>query len=129
MAEKKETKKPTSRKPAATREKAAPAQSGQTATAQVDARSGLEKRRVVTGTVVSDKMQKTIVVKVDRRVRHRLYKKYVTMSRRFKAHDETNQAKIGDLVTLVESRPLSREKRWALQAIVRRAGQTPDANV
>jgi len=89
----------------------------------------LQKRRMVVGTVVSDKMQKTIVVKVDRRVRHTLYKKYVEKSRRFKAHDENNEAKIGDQVQLVESRPLSREKRWVLQSILRRAGQAPEANV
>jgi small subunit ribosomal protein S17 len=131
--EKKEAKKPAARKSAAKTEKAAPAAReaapAAAKTAQVDPRNGLERRRVIVGTVVSDKMQKTIVVKVDRRVRHGMYKKYLTMSRRFKAHDETNQAKVGDLVTLVESRPLSREKRWALQSIVRRAGQTPDANV
>jgi small subunit ribosomal protein S17 len=66
---------------------------------------------------------------VDRQVRHSLYKKYVEKSRRYKAHDEKNEAKIGDRVTLVESRPLSREKRWVLQSIVRRAGQAPEANV
>lgn len=95
----------------------------------VDLRNSLQKRRSVVGVVVSDKMQKTIVVKVDRQVRHSLYKKYVEKTRRFKAHDEKNDAKIGDRVTLVESRPLSREKRWVLQTIVRRAGQAPEANV
>ena len=94
-----------------------------------DMRNGLQKRRAVVGTVVSDKMQKTIVVKVDRRVRHSLYKKYVEKSRRYKAHDENNEAKVGDLVTLIESRPLSREKRWVLQSIVRKAGQAPAVNV
>ncbi len=89
----------------------------------------LQKRRVVVGTVVSDKMQKTIVVKVDRRVRHSLYKKYIVRSRRYKAHDEKNEAKIGDQVCLVESRPLSREKRWVLQSILRRAGQALEVNV
>ena len=93
------------------------------------ARNALQRRRAVVGTVVSDKMQKTIVVKVDRQVRHSLYKKYVERSRRYKAHDERNEAKIGDRVTLIESRPLSKEKRWVLQAIVRRAGQAPEANV
>ena len=97
--------------------------------AEADARNSLQKRRVVVGTVMSDKMQKTIVVKVDRRVRDTMYKKYVVRSRRFKAHDEKNDAKIGDRVTLVESRPLSRDKRWVLQSIVRRAGQTQDVNV
>jgi small subunit ribosomal protein S17 len=91
--------------------------------------NGLQKRRTVVGEVVSDKMQKTIVVKVDRQVRHALYKKYVEKTRRYKAHDEKNDAKIGDRVTLVESRPMSREKRWVLQSIIRRAGQAPEANV
>ncbi|MEN9724112.1 MAG: hypothetical protein RJB38_2098, partial [Pseudomonadota bacterium] len=84
----------------------------------------LGRRKVLVGTVVSDKMQKTIVVKVDRRVRHGLYAKYVTRSVRFKAHDEKNTAKVGDLVRIIESRPLSRDKRWALKEIVRRAAQT-----
>ncbi len=91
--------------------------------------TALQKRRVVTGVVVSNKMQKTIVVKVDRRVRESMYKKYVVRSRRFKAHDEKNDAQMGDRVTLVESRPLSREKRWVLQTIIRRAGQTQEANI
>ena len=84
----------------------------------------LGRRKILVGTVVSDKMQKTIVVKVDRRVRHGLYEKYVTRSVRFKAHDEKNDAKTGDLVRIIESRPLSRDKRWALKEIVRRAAQT-----
>lgn len=87
------------------------------------------RRKEVVGTVVSDKMQKTIVVKVDRRIRHTLYKKYVTRSRRFKAHDEKNTAKMGDLVRIVESRPLSRDKRWALQEILRKAAQTLELGV
>ena len=107
-------------KPAVTKADAAVATSG---------RNALQSRRTVVGTVVSDKMQKTIVVKVDRRVRHELYKKYTTKSRRFKAHDEKNDAKPGDLVMLLESRPLSREKRWVLQSIIRRAGQAPEANI
>lgn len=97
--------------------------------AAVDARNPLQQRKGVVGTVVSDRMQKTIVVKVDRRVRSPLYKKYVVTSRRFKAHDERNEAKIGDIVELLESRPLSREKRWVLRSIVRKAGQTAEANV
>jgi small subunit ribosomal protein S17 len=86
-------------------------------------------RRELVGTVVSDKMQKTIVVKVDRRVRHGLYAKYVTHTRRFKAHDENNDARVGDLVVVVESRPLSRDKRWALMKIVRRAAQVGELKV
>jgi small subunit ribosomal protein S17 len=97
--------------------------------ANIDSRNRLQKRKVVIGTVVSDKMQKTIVVKVDRRVRHGLYKKYVLRSRHFKAHDEKNEAKVGDRVALLESRPLSKDKRWVLQSIVRRAGQVLEANV
>lgn len=96
---------------------------------QADTRTALQKRKAVVGTVVSDKMQKTIVVKVDRRVRHGFYKKYVLKSRRYKAHDETNMAKVGDLVSLVESRPLSRDKRWVLREIIRRAEQSAEANV
>jgi small subunit ribosomal protein S17 len=89
----------------------------------------LQRRRTVVGIVVSNKMQKTIVVKVDRRVRDTEYKKFVIRSRRYKAHDEKNDAKMGDRVMLVESRPLSREKRWALKSIVRRAGQVHDINI
>ena len=97
-----------------------------TAPAPKPALNPLQKRRVVVGMVVSDKMQKTIVVKVDRRVREPLYKKYVMRSRRFKAHDEKNNAKTGDLVSIVESRPLSREKRWVLQSILRRGAQVAE---
>ncbi len=96
---------------------------------QVDSRNALQKRRSVVGTVVSTKMQKTIVVQVDRQVRHSLYKKYIEKNRRHKAHDEKNEAQLGDRVSLVESRPISREKRWVLQSIIRRAVQAPEANV
>ena len=91
--------------------------------------AGLQRRKEMTGEVVSNKMQKTIVVKVGRRVRHDLYQKYIASSKKFKAHDEKNDAKMGDIVTIIESRPLSRDKRWALQKIVRRAIQTAEANV
>lgn len=96
---------------------------------EADGRNAVQKRKAMVGTVVSDKMQKTIVVKVDRRVRHGFYKKYVVRSCRYKAHDESNRAKVGDLVSLVESRPLSRDKRWVLREIIRRAEQSADANV
>jgi small subunit ribosomal protein S17 len=99
------------------------------ASVETDNQDALQRRRTVVGIVVSDKMQKTIVVKVDRRVRDGEYKKFVIRSRRYKAHDEKNDAKMGDRVMLVESRPLSREKRWALQSIVRRAGQVHDLNI
>lgn len=78
-------------------------------------------KKTLTGRVVSDKMQKTIVVLIERRVLHPLYKKYVTRSMKIKAHDEENGAKIGDLVRVIEARPLSKEKRWALAEILERA--------
>lgn len=79
------------------------------------------QRKVLVGTVASDKMNKTIVVKVNRKVRHDLYKKYVVRTQKFKAHDEKNEGKVGDLVEIVESRPLSKDKRWALVRIVRKS--------
>jgi len=78
-------------------------------------------RRILAGDVVSDKMEKTIVVRIARRKLHRLYKKYVTVSRRLKAHDPNNECRLGDSVRIVESRPLSRDKRWRLLEIVERA--------
>jgi small subunit ribosomal protein S17 len=77
--------------------------------------------RMLVGQVVSDKMDKTIVVQVMRRYRHPQYRKYVTEKVKYKAHDERNEAKIGDMVRIVESRPLSRDKRWRLQAVTERA--------
>lgn len=79
------------------------------------------KKRVLTGRVVSNKMQKTIVVAIERRKLHPLYKKYVTRSKRVKAHDEKNDAHIGDTVRVEECRPLSKEKHWRLIEIVERA--------
>ncbi|MCL1817880.1 MAG: 30S ribosomal protein S17 [Spirochaetaceae bacterium] len=79
-------------------------------------------KKVLVGRVVSDKMQKTIVVEIASRQLHKLYKKYVTRTKRIKAHDEKNDAHTGDLVRVVESRPLSRDKRWRLVEIVERAG-------
>ena len=73
------------------------------------------------GTVVSDRMSKTLVVRVDRKVIHPLYKKYVHTSKKYKVHDEAQVAHVGDRVSIVECRPLSREKRWALASIVRKA--------
>lgn len=110
-------------------EKSRPNASGAAVTVNVDSRNPLQRRRSVVGTVVSDKMQKTIVVQVERQVRHSLYKKYVEKTRRYKAHDEKNEAKVGDRVSLIESRPMSREKRWVLQSIIRKVGQAPEANV
>jgi small subunit ribosomal protein S17 len=69
-------------------------------------------KRILQGTVVSDKMDKTIVVKVERRVMHPVYKKFVRRSKKYHAHDEANQFKSGDTVRIRECRPLSRTKRW-----------------
>ena len=69
-------------------------------------------KRVLRGVVVSDKMDKSIVVRVERRVRHKAYGKIVTLSKKFMAHDETNEFKTGDQVEIVETRPLSARKRW-----------------
>jgi len=77
--------------------------------------------RTVTGKVVSDKMNKTITVLVERRVRHPIYGKYVTRSSKLHAHDEKNECKLGDVVTVYETRPLSKTKTWALLRIEERA--------
>lgn len=81
------------------------------------------RRRTLLGTVVSNKMDKTVVVQVTRRYRHARYKKYVQERLRYKAHDETNDARPGDTVRIVECRPLSKDKRWRLQEVVERAPQ------
>jgi small subunit ribosomal protein S17 len=78
-------------------------------------------RKSRTGLVVSDKMQKTVVVAIERRVPHPVYGKMVTRTRRLKAHDEENSAKVGDTVRIVETRPLSKDKRWRVVEIVGRA--------
>ena len=79
------------------------------------------RRKVVQGVVVSDKMDKTIVVLVEDRVKHPLYGKVMTKSSRLKAHDEENSAGIGDRVRVMETRPLSAQKRWRLVEIIERA--------
>ena len=78
-------------------------------------------RKVKTGKVVSDKMDKTIVVATETRVAHPLYKKQIKMTKKFKVHDENNDAKIGDVVKIMETRPLSKEKRWRLVEILEKA--------
>lgn len=77
----------------------------------------------VQGVVVSDRMQKSVIVATERRVQHGLYGKLQKRTSRFVAHDENNDAKIGDTVVIAESRPLSKRKRWALVRIVERATQ------
>ena len=81
------------------------------------------KRRSKTGRVVSDKMDKTIVVSVERLSRHPLYKRVIRLTTKFKAHDERNEARIGDTVRIVESRPLSATKRWRMVEIIARASE------
>lgn len=79
------------------------------------------KRKVRIGKVVSDKMDKTIVVAIETLVRHPLYKKTIKRTTKFKAHDENNECKVGDRVSIMETRPLSKEKRWRLVEIIERA--------
>ena len=80
-----------------------------------------EGKKIFQGRVVSDKMEKTIVVAVENRTVHPLYKKYVKTTKKLKAHDETNDAHVGDTVRVVEARPVSKEKRWRLVEVVERA--------
>ena len=80
------------------------------------------KRKTKVGRVVSDQMAKTIVVSVERLTRHRLYKRVIKLTTKFKAHDEANDARVGDTVLIEESRPLSATKRWRLIEVVQRAG-------
>jgi small subunit ribosomal protein S17 len=78
-------------------------------------------RKTRTGVVVSDKMQKTVVVAIERRMPHPVYGKMMTRTKRLKAHDEENSAKAGDTVRIMETRPLSKDKRWRVVEIVERA--------
>jgi small subunit ribosomal protein S17 len=80
---------------------------------------GTRKTRL--GVVVSDKMQKTVVVAIERRYQHPVYNKMVTRTKRVKAHDEENSAKSGDTVRIMETRPLSKDKRWRVVEIIERA--------
>ena len=81
----------------------------------------VRRKRELVGIVVSNKMDKTLVVQVVRRYKHPKYKKYVNERQRYKAHDEKNEANIGDRVIIVESRPLSKDKRWRLRSVVEKA--------
>ena len=82
------------------------------------------KRKAKVGRVVSDKMDKTIVVSVERLARHRIYKRVIRLTTKFKAHDEHNEAHVGDTVRIEEARPLSATKRWRLVEIVARASDS-----
>jgi small subunit ribosomal protein S17 len=81
------------------------------------------QRKVMRGTVTSNKMQKTVVVQVDRKVRHPLYEKFVPQRTKLYAHDENNEAKIGDIVEVTQTRPYSKLKNWRLVRIVQKAPQ------
>ena len=93
----------------------------ETNTNAAQARTARGSRKSRVGVVVSDKMQKTVVVAVERRVAHPVYGKMVTRTTKFKAHDEENSAKIGDRVRITETRPLSKDKRWRVVEILERA--------
>jgi len=97
----------------------APAVESAPPAAETAPEGGRRKTRI--GTVVSNKMQKSIVVTVVRRVRHPLYKKYFNRTKKYMAHDENNECGVGDTVRIVETRPLSAHKRWALDQIVEKA--------
>ena len=88
-----------------------------------DEQTTLERgaRKTRTGVVVSDKMDKTVLVRIDRQMRHPLYGKIVRRSSKLAAHDETNDAHVGDTVRVMETRPLSKTKRWRVVEIVERA--------
>ncbi len=73
-------------------------------------------KRILQGVVVSDKMDKSVVVQVERRVMHPVYKKYIKRSKKYTAHDENNLCKVGDIVQIIESRPLSKTKTWVVVA-------------
>src|SRR6187551_1625168 len=96
-------------------------------TSRNGARAPMRKEKV--GRVVSDKMDKTIVVSVERLSRHPLYKRVVRLTTKFKAHDERNEARIGDTVRIVESRPLSATKRWRMVEIVARGDESAGETV
>jgi small subunit ribosomal protein S17 len=100
----------TEKKPAAAPEKAA----------ETDAGREVSRKRKLVGVVTSDKMNKTRVVMVERRVSHGKYGKYLTKRTKFKAHDEKNEYKTGDKVLIIESRPLSRDKRWRVEKLIER---------
>jgi len=88
-----------------------------TAEGAMEARSA---RKKMVGTVTSDKMDKTVVVRVERLVPHEVYKKYVRRRENFKAHDEKNEFRVGDRVEIVETRPMSKDKRWRVARLIER---------
>ena len=87
-----------------------------------------EKRKKLVGVVVKDKMDKTVVVEVERMLKHPKYHKYLRTKTTCKAHDEENKAKVGDKVLIVESRPLSKDKRWVVKEIIVKEEAVPEAS-
>ncbi len=88
---------------------------------EIETENERNSRKVRTGTVVSDKMDKTVVVEVARQFPHRLYGKIIKRTKKFKAHDEENSCGIGDIVRIMETRPLSKQKRWRVVTILEKA--------
>ncbi len=87
-----------------------------------------EKRKRLTGVVVKDKMDKTVVVEVERVFKHSKYHKYLRSKTTCKAHDEENRAKVGDKVLIMETKPLSKDKRWVVKQIITQVAVVPEAN-
>jgi len=99
-------------------------------TIQTETEKAVRRRASRVGVVTKDKMDKSVVVRVDRTIKHDLYKRYIRRTSRFMAHDENNACRVGDTVEIVESRPLSLRKRWRVRRIVRSAvGSTPTVAV
>jgi small subunit ribosomal protein S17 len=88
-----------------------------------------ERRRALVGTVTSDKMDKTVVVTIERTTRHPLYGKVVKVNKKYKAHNENNEARLGDVVRIRECRPISKDKKFFVEEIVQRAVIVDEANV
>ena len=88
---------------------------------ETQTKTNKRNRKTLIGTVVSNKMEKTIVIRIERRKLHPLYKKYITRTKKIKAHDEGNLCQIGDLVKVIESRPLSKDKHWNLLEVLEKA--------
>ena len=102
------------------------AENAQAEKGQAEKHSG---RKILIGTVVSNKMQKTIVVEVTRKKAHPMYKRVIAIRKKFYAHDEKNEAHAGDTVKIEESRPLSKLKRWTLKEIVRKTALVPEVDI
>ena len=116
---------PANATPAPTRRVSAAKAAATAAPAPGQAAPARGQRKVREGMVVSDRMQKTIVVRISRLVRHAKYARVLERQNTFKVHDETNSAKTGDMVRIMETRPLSKDKRWRLVEILRRASTAP----